>query len=114
MFTNRNLLALCILSVTLFATGCPNRTSVNKINADPGRYRDKEVAVAGRVTDSYGALGTGAYQIDDGTGTLWIVTRRGVPARGARVGASGRVYTGFSFGGRSFGIVLEERDRRAR
>ncbi|MBA2341448.1 MAG: hypothetical protein H0V88_13745 [Pyrinomonadaceae bacterium] len=114
MFKNRNFLALFILGLTLFAAGCPNRTSVGRINADPGRYRDKEVAIAGRVTDSYGVLGTGAYQIDDGTGTLWVVTRRGVPARGSRVGASGHVHTGFSFGGRSFGTVLEEQKRRTK
>jgi hypothetical protein len=30
------------------------------------------------------------------------------------VGAKGRVYTGFSFGGRSFGTVIEETDRRVK
>ncbi len=114
MFTNRKFFVLLVLALAIFSTACPNRTSVEKINADPGRYRNREVAVAGRVTDSYGVLDTGAYQIDDGTGTLWIITRRGVPARGSRVGAKGRVYTGFNFQGRSFGTVLEEADRRTR
>jgi hypothetical protein len=103
-----------LLAGTIFLTACPNRESISKINADPGRYRDKDVAVAGRVTDSYGVLGTGAYEIDDGSGTIWVVTRRGVPARGSEVGAKGRVRTGFSFSGKSFGTVLEESDRRSR
>ena len=47
----------------------PARQTSAKINADPDRYRGKEVGIAGRVTDSYGALGVGAYEIDDGTGT---------------------------------------------
>lgn len=102
------------LAAVVLLTACPSQTSISKINADPGRYRDKEVAIAGRVTDSYGVLGNGAYEIDDGSGRLWVVTRRGVPSRGAQVGAKGRVYTGFSFGGRSFGTVLEETDRRAK
>lgn len=105
---------LLLLAGTLLLTACPNRESISKIMSDPGRYRNKEVGVAGTVTDSYGALGTGAYEIDDGTGKLWVVTRRGVPARGAKVGAKGRVYTGFNFGGRSYGTVLEESDRRAK
>ncbi len=36
-----------------------------------------------------------------------------VPSRGSRVAAKGHIQTGFNFGGRSFGTVLEETDRRA-
>ena len=99
---------------TLLFTACPQHETISKILADPGRYNNKEVGIAGRVTDSYGALNQGAYEIDDGTGRIWVVTRRGVPSRGARVGAQGRVYNGFNFGGRNFGTVLEESDRRAK
>ncbi len=103
-------LSLMLLGAFLL-TACPQRETISRINADPGRYRNKEVGVVGTVTDSYGVLGNGAYEVDDGTGKLWVVTRRGVPSRGSRIGAKGRVYTGFSFGGRSFGTVLEESDR---
>ncbi len=103
-----------LLAAVLCSTACPSRTTISKITADPGRYRNKEVAVAGTVSEAYGVLGNGAYEIDDGTGKLWVITRRGVPARGARVGAKGRVYTGFNFGGRNFGTVLEETDRRSK
>jgi len=103
-----------LLAVVFLLTACPSQTTISKINADPGRYRNKEVAIIGNVTDSYGVLGNGAYEIDDGTGRLWVVTKRGVPSRGARVGAKGRVYTGFNFGGRNFGTVMEETDRRSK
>jgi hypothetical protein len=103
-----------ILIGALLLTACPEQTNISKINADPGRYRNKEVGIVGNVTDSYGVLGNGAYEIDDGTGRIWVVTRRGVPSRGSRVGAKGKIYTGFSWGGRSFGTVLEETDRSAK
>jgi hypothetical protein len=103
--------ASLLLAAVFLLTACPSQTTISRINADPGRYRNKEVAIVGNVTDSYGVLGNGAYEIDDGTGRLWVVTRRGVPSRGARVGAKGRVYTGFNWGGRNFGTVLEETDR---
>jgi hypothetical protein len=103
---------VAILAGSLFFTACPSQTNVAKINSDPGRYRGKEVGIVGRVTDSYGIPGYGAYEIDDGTGRLWVVTRRGAPARGSRVGAKGRVQTGITFNGRSYGTVLEETDRR--
>jgi hypothetical protein len=103
-----------ILIGALLLTACPQQETISRINADPGRYRNKEVGIVGTVVDSYGVLGNGAYEIDDGTGRIWVVTTRGVPSRGSRVGAKGKVYTGFSFGGRSFGTVLQETDRRAK
>src|SRR5687767_14284483 len=110
----KSVAAFSLLAGLLLLTACPSQTNISKINADPGRYTNKEVGVAGIVRDSYGVMGNGAYEIDDGTGRLWIVTRRGVPSRGARVGAKGRVYTGFNFGGRNFGTVLEETDRASK
>jgi hypothetical protein len=101
-----------VLATVLLLTACPSQTTISKINADPARYHNKEVAIVGTVRDSYGALGQGAYEIDDGTGRLWVVTRRGVPSRGARVGVKGHVYNGFNFGGRNYGTVIEETDRR--
>jgi hypothetical protein len=113
MYLARRLgLSSVILIGAIFLTACPKQDTISRINGDPGRYRNKEVGIAGNVTDSYGVLGNGAYEIDDGTGRIWVVTTRGVPSRGSRVGAKGRVHTGFSFGGRSFGTVLEETDRR--
>ena len=105
---------LVLISGVLLFTACPSQTNIAKINANPDRYRGKEVSIAGRVTDSYGVLGAGAYEIDDGTGRMWVATRRGVPSRGAHVGAKGYVHNGFSFAGRSFGTVMEETDRRSR
>jgi hypothetical protein len=106
-------LLLAIVGV-LFLTACPSRETISKINADPGRYINKHVTVVGTVTDSYGLLNMGAYEIDDGTGRLLVVTRRGVPARGSKVGATGSIHTGASYGGRSYGTVLEESDRRVK
>jgi len=103
-----------LIAGTLLLTACPTQTNIARINANPDRYRGKEVGIVGTVTNSYGAMGTGAYEIDDGTGRIWVATRRGVPARGSRVGAKGYVHNGFTFGGRSYGTVVEETDRRTR
>ncbi len=103
-----------ILIGALLLTACPKQETISRINADPGRYRNKEVGIVGTVKDSYGVMGNGAYEIDDGTGRIWVVTTRGVPSRGSRVGAKGKIYTGFSWAGRSFGTVLEETDRQVK
>ncbi len=101
-----------IATATTLLTACPSQTTIAQLNGDPGRYRNKEVAVVGRVTDSYGLMGKGAYELDDGTGRIWIATERGVPARGSRVGVKGHIINGLAFGGRSFGTVLEESNRK--
>jgi hypothetical protein len=103
-----------LIGGTLLLTACPSQTNISKINADPDHYRGKEIGIAGTVTDSYGIPGAGAYQIDDGTGKIWVATKRGVPSRGSRIGAKGYVHNGFSFAGRSYGTVLEETDRRSK
>jgi len=114
MFAKRRVFFLGTALLAVFIlTACPKQETISKIKSDPNRYRDKEVAIVGTVTNSYGALGRGAYEIDDGTGRMWVVTEtRGVPSRGARVGVKGKISQGFSFGGQTFGIVMLEDDRK--
>ena len=105
---------LALLSGTLLFAACPSQTNIAKINRDPGRYAGKEVGIAGTVTNSWGVMGNGAYEIDDGTGRIWVATRRGIPSRGARVGTKGYIHNGMSIAGRSYGTVLEETGRSSR
>jgi hypothetical protein len=73
-------------------------STINKVLADPQRYRNREVKLTGSVVDSFSLVGRGAYQLDDTTGRLWIVSDRGVPRRGARVNVKGTVREGFNLG----------------
>ena len=104
----------------LFLAACPDRTSIADIEANPSRYQNKEVAIAGTVQDSYGInipgtrLRGGAYKIDDGTGSIWILTEEGVPTKGAQIGVKGRVGSGINWHGRNYGLGLYEKDRRFR
>ena len=108
------LLLVALLAIgTLILAGCPPRTTIERINRDPGHFAGKEVAIGGRVTTSYGALGTGVFEIDDGTGRMWVYSQNyGVPATGAKVGVRGTIQQGFSLGGRSFATILRETERR--
>ena len=107
------LLGFLIASTLLYAA-C-EKTTIGRINNDPDRFRGKEVGITGTVTDSYGVpFVGGAYEVDDGTGRIWVVSRSGAPRKGSRVGAKGRVHSGLTFGSRSFGTVIEESDRRVK
>jgi hypothetical protein len=89
-------LTLCAAAVVVSA-GCAVKT-VNQIIADPSRYGNREVRVSGAVVDSYSVANRGAYLIDDGTGRLWVVSDKGVPAATARVTVKGTIRTGFNVG----------------
>jgi hypothetical protein len=100
------LLSVLVLAASL--VGC-ERTKISDINQDPSRYAGKDVTIAGEVTSAFGALNQGAFEVDDGTGRLWVVSSGfGVPAQGARVAVTGRVQSGVTVGGRSFANVLRE------
>lgn len=113
------LLTAAIAVAALLTAACPDRVSIADIERNPGKYQNKEVVVAGIVRDSYGLsipgtnIGGGAYKIDDGTGSMWIlVTEDNVPSRGAEVGVKGRVGTGINWKGRNYGLGMYEKDRR--
>jgi len=89
------------------------RVKIGEINSDPGRFMNKEVAVVGTVTQSIGALGKGIYQVDDGSGRLWVLANgRGVPSKGAKVGIKGHIMPTVTFLGINYATVLQESDRR--
>lgn len=113
MNRNRSLATLLVGLAALLLVGCPPRESIAKITQDPGRYAHKEISIAGRVTDSFGAFGSGVFQVDDGTGTMWVFSKNyGVPGNGVTLAVVGVIEQGFAFGGRNFAIILLETKAR--
>ena len=108
-------MAPCILlaAALLMLPGCKGGTSIKSLLDEPGRYDGKEVRIAGAVTHSIGVLGTGAYQIDDGTGKIIVITKTGAPREGARVGVEGTFRSAFTFQTETAAVVVET-DRRTR
>ena len=112
------LIALAAMSLLLAA--CEQKT-INQILAEPQRYANRDVGVTGTVLQSYSVLGRGAYQIEDGTGKLWVISDKGVPRKGARVGVNGKIKDGFDLGGLiklpagiGTGLVMIESQHRAK
>jgi hypothetical protein len=89
--TSRAALFLLVGTIALGAAGCA-RTTVSRILAEPQRYTHRgDVRLDGDVVESMSFLGHGAYKLDDGTGTIWVISNHGVPRRGARVKVHGRI-----------------------
>ena len=98
---------MALAALVLFLPGC-ERTTIHHILADPHRYANQEIAVAGKVLRSYSVMDHGAYEVDDGTGTLWVVSQAGVPREGARVGVKGTLRDFFSLGDLGSALNLPE------
>jgi hypothetical protein len=102
-----------MVAVILTLAGCPTRASIADITRDPGKFAGKEITITGTASDSFGAMGNGVFQVDDGTGRIWVFSQNfGVPGNGAKVAVTGRVEQGFSFGGKSYGVIVRETQQR--
>src|SRR5207248_8248593 len=73
-----------LLTATIFLAACPARRSIESVNRDPARFHYREVTIAGRVVNSFDVMGVAAFEIDDGTGRLWVRSEE------RRVGKEGR------------------------
>ena len=110
----RSLATAAVLALALVA-GCrpgAHVVSVKTLLDDPSQFDGKIVRVAGDVTESLSIMGYGAYRIDDGTGTITVVTKEdGAPRKGAHVGVEGEFRTAFTLGSETLAVVMEK-DRR--
>jgi hypothetical protein len=114
-------LALAAVAVLALTSAACTSITINHLLAEPGRYANREVGLRGDVVDSASVLGHGAYKLDDGTGTIWVVSKRGVPRRGARVKVRGKVKDVVDVGTLfrlppevGSGLVMVESEHRAR
>lgn len=102
----------CSITATLLLAACPSRSSIESINGDPARFHDHEVTIAGRVVNSFDVMGVAAFEIDDGTGRMWVYSQKfGVPGSDSKVAVTGTIQQGFSLGGRNFATILRETRR---
>lgn len=110
---NQRYVFTAVLICASLLAGCTIRTAIADINRDPGRFTGKEITIKGQASNGFGGMGKGVFQVDDGSGRIWVVSDNfGVPADGAAVSVTGQVEQGFSFGGRNMGVMLRETKAR--
>jgi hypothetical protein len=104
----------CAIALLALFTAACGSVHIARINADPSRYANRTVSINGRVTNSVGVLGTGGYQLDDGTGKIFVISRTGVPSSGSAVRVTGRVTPGATVLGKAIGVAIREESHHVR
>lgn len=108
----KKVLLICIALLGVIAIGCGTKP-ISEILAHPEHFRDEDIGIQGRVVSSFSIAGIGAaYQLDDGTGRIWVFTRhRPAPPEHVHMYVGGRVKSAVTLGDRTLGIALEEKGR---
>ena len=117
--TRLTIVTAMLLVAAMLLAGCKDeRTKVSSILGRTNDFVNREVVVEGEVTKTHAAdlviAEAGVYQVDDGTGKIWVLTKNGVPKEGQTVVVKGTVSSGLQLAGESFGAFLREIDRRTR
>ena len=110
----RTIIRLVVALATLVSlgvnAGCKNTVTIKTLLDDPSQYDKKTVSIVGTVSGSVGVLGLGTYRIDDGTGTLRVVSKEGgAPRDGARVGVEGEFRSAYTLGTETVAVMIEKR-----
>jgi hypothetical protein len=102
-----------ILAMMLSISGCTKTNKISDITGNSAQYDGKTVNISGDVGNTLwdAVSGRGAYQVDDGTGTIWVVTSNEPPAKGVKVSVTGTVSPAFTFGETALGTVVNETKR---
>ncbi len=124
MLSSRSARSVALLTVVFaiggLSGGCKKThlDPISRILNDPAAFAARDVTVAGRVTrvfdPSGGLLNLSAYQVEDKSGKIWVLSHAGTPGVGREIGLKGRVRQDFRLGGEFLGAVLNEVERRTR
>ena len=100
---------IVVIAILFLAAGCGG-TKVADIQNSLDKFKDQEITLGGKVVETLTLpfIRKGAYQLDDGSGRIWVIPEGDVPARGDKVKVMGTVRAGVEIAGKNFGVVLME------
>ena len=96
----------------MLTSGC-SPTHIGKILNNFDEYEGKEVTISGTVGETIwlAVPERGAYQVGDGSGTIWVTAGQPPPQHGEKVRVTGTAHAAFTIGDREPGKVITEEKR---
>ena len=85
-----------LCAVLLFLTACGvayslTPTKIQDVLDHPRDFEGKDITLSGTVTNSVSLVLIKYYEIQDGTGTIKVVTDKLLPSRGEKLSVTGRM-----------------------
>ncbi len=106
------------IAESLFSISAGENVSVRKISEIKNRKQvNSTVYLKGNVGNQASFVGSGAYELQDTTGSIWILTRQPLPQKGDELIIQGKLqYQGmpliFAAGGKAVGEVYVEEEQQ--
>jgi len=91
----------------LSRSGSGHVLRIADVLADLRNYDGLPVTFEGEVSGVLNLLGYKMYTLDDGTGSITVVTERGLPAQGSQQKVSGIVHEMFNVAGVNYTVLYE-------
>jgi hypothetical protein len=101
------LFAAVALGVAAYLKLTPHPVSIASVLRDLRTYDGTSVTVQGTVKETFNFAGVKWYQLEDPTGSIPVVTQRGLPAVGHYMLVTGIVNEVFNLGGINYTVLLE-------
>ena len=81
-----------ILMLFLFSLiGCSSKISIKSIQNHPRNFVNKKVTIEGTVSQTFSLAFINYFELDDGTGTIKVITNNPLPAENEKLSVTGIV-----------------------
>ena len=101
------LLLIFLAAVSMACSGILS-TPIKKIIDNPRDYDGKTVTVSGEVTETFSLFVVKYFVVDDGSGTITVVTQKTLPKKGTKIQVKGKVSEMFSLGETQALVIIED------
>lgn len=99
---------LLTIATLLVISGCTGKIPIKTIVDDPERQNGKHVQIAGEVTKSPAIPGPESFEVDDGTGKIFVLSKEHkIPGEGTKVVVKGVFYAAISSPTQTFAAIVE-------
>jgi uncharacterized protein YjbJ (UPF0337 family) len=89
-----------------------DHTPIEKILKNPRAYEGKAITIAGEVTDRTSLVIVKFFKLKDKTGEITVITKRSLPAVGAKERVKGKVQEAFAIGDQQMLVFVEESEEK--
>ena len=90
-----------------------DHTPIEKILKNPRAYDGKAITIAGEVTDRTSLLFVKWFKLKDKTGEITVITKKSLPAVGAKERVKGKVEEAFTIGNQQLLVFVESEEEKS-